>query len=918
VVARSYTLIPQGFQETKKKDKYMAKNMTRKGLAFGAGAALVASGFVGIAPASASETLTLAPSAGTSYKVLSTSSFKLAAGFAGTESSSAQYTLKYRVVNSAGADMTFTVIENGAAVTETDVVYGSTTDAAGTAADVVVASSDDNPEIGAENSIEIELAPVSATNYSITVQAWLDVDGGNDIDAGEARSPIRTIEFVDHASLTGAVVLEAPVIGAATMTATATVDGVNYDQLDSNDVAIKFLANGVALGSTDDVAVNTSGTGAASTTVAARKNPNVASWSAVDAELSATIYPELSDATGADLVYDKLVVAGSTVYSAQLMLLDHAGAYQEVTGAANNGTASDGIVTALTAPAEANGSSVTADDNKLRAGSGEVSVSTTATVPAGKSKAGHTVTFKIEEATLNELAAGNSFTAGGKTLTNSSATSKQSISVAVVTDADGKATLPISYVGLKDADAVVISVSTLGAAAVVSGAGTLTLTGEDSLATAIEDSVYSGELSYARGASVSVAYTLVDQFGQTPTGTFRLVMSEDSSSANFSGYQAVSDGKATFSTVDNSTVANTYDLTATVQKLGTDGVTWSAIGGGLSEVTAVNVLASAVAASAISASATDDGATTALPLELDNTYTGSKELKQQSVAFPTLVDVSTVTFTVTSATGAIVVGAPVTVTADKQVQLATDSDNWFGVGSISGTTNANGQFAVKVYSNLAGTVNLTATSGSASKSQSLKFATAKDDTATVVAVSAPTNATPGSTLQVTVKLTDKYGNPVVTSSTATGFNDGTTAPTLSISYTGPGLRVGELPTVTGANGEASFAVLLGANDSGSIVVTASYDADGTATAKAAVSSSATIAVGAAPAAKTAYFTKRAGDKIQIVSQGSAKVAFFLNGKRVASRQSLGTLNRTSDLVDGKNVIEIYVDGKRVLRRAATK
>lgn len=65
-------------------------------------------------------------------------------------------------------------------------------------------------------------------------------------------------------------------------------------------------------------------------------------------------------------------------------------------------------------------------------------------------------------------------------------------------------------------------------------------------------------------------------------------------------------------------------------------------------------------------------------------------------------------------------------------------------------------------------------------------------------------------------------------------------------------------------------------------------------------------------------TKRIGDKLRVVSLGNEKVRFVLNGKRVVSRSSLGTLNRTFDLVDGKNVIEIYVDGKRVLRRAATK
>ncbi len=69
---------------------------------------------------------------------------------------------------------------------------------------------------------------------------------------------------------------------------------------------------------------------------------------------------------------------------------------------------------------------------------------------------------------------------------------------------------------------------------------------------------------------------------------------------------------------------------------------------------------------------------------------------------------------------------------------------------------------------------------------------------------------------------------------------------------------------------------------------------------------------------TSVGTSRLGDRIKVLSLGHQKVRIELNGKRVAARSSLGTLNRTFDLVDGKNVIEIFVDGKRVLRRAATK
>jgi len=750
--------------------------------------------------------------------------------------------LKYRVTNAGGGSMTFTAIEGGAAVTETDVDYGTSADAAATAADVVVSSTAGVPALGAENSLEIAVAGVSATSYTLTVQAWLDTDGGNDIDANEATSPVRTIEFVDHASVTGSVAITAPVIGATSMTATATLDGINYDQLDAGAVAIKFLADNVAIASTDDVAVSLTGSSAGAT-VAARTNPNVAAWTAATSTLGATFAPEAADVVAADTVSNLSANAAGVVYTAQLMLADHAAAYVAVTNALSGASAATGNVATLAAVAGANGASLDKSADTLRAGAGSVTVSTTATVTAGKSLAGNVVTFKIEEANVNELAAGNSFTAGGKTLTNSSATTKQSITVDVTTDALGVASLPIAYAGLKNADAVVITATSVGASAVIS-AGALTLTGADSLATAIEDNITGGELTYVMGSALSVSYNVVDQFGQAPVGAYRLVITENSSSANFTGYQALTNGAGTYSVTDNSTAANTYTLTATLQVQALD-LTWGAANA-LVATTSVNVLAAAQTAATVSASITDDGSTTALALELDDTYVGNKALLQESAAFPSLADVSTVTYTVKNSAGAALKGAPITVTADKSIQLAADSDNVFALGTVSGTTNASGQFVVKAYSNHAGAAVLTATSGAATLAKTLTFASAKDDTATTAVVTAPTYVDAGTTFKVTIALTDKYGNPVVTGSTATGFNNGTTAPSLAVTYTGPGLIVGSLPTTTGAGGTAEFSVLLGSNDKGAISVTATYDANTAVTTNATVSATAASTIGSAP------------------------------------------------------------------------
>jgi hypothetical protein len=82
----------------------MAKNMTRKGLAFGAGAALVASGFVGIAPASAAGIdngfVSLQPTAGTSYLVLAGSTFDLKSNVVGSLAGTSGRDLKFLVEDS--------------------------------------------------------------------------------------------------------------------------------------------------------------------------------------------------------------------------------------------------------------------------------------------------------------------------------------------------------------------------------------------------------------------------------------------------------------------------------------------------------------------------------------------------------------------------------------------------------------------------------------------------------------------------------------------------------------------------------------------------------------------------------------------------------------------------------------------------
>ena len=62
----------------------MSNNMTRKGTAVAGAAALALASLTAAPAAYAAETLALAPSAGAEYTALTTSSFQLDAGFAGS------------------------------------------------------------------------------------------------------------------------------------------------------------------------------------------------------------------------------------------------------------------------------------------------------------------------------------------------------------------------------------------------------------------------------------------------------------------------------------------------------------------------------------------------------------------------------------------------------------------------------------------------------------------------------------------------------------------------------------------------------------------------------------------------------------------------------------------------------------------
>jgi hypothetical protein len=233
-------------------------------------------------------------------------------------------------------------------------------------------------------------------------------------------------------------------------------------------------------------------------------------------------------------------------------------------------------------------------------------------------------------------------------------------------------------------------------------------------------------------------------------------------------------------------------------------------------------------------------------------------------------------------------GARVTISGPSNVLFSDGERSAFG--SITVFADEDGDFAVLAASNRSqkDTV-ITVSSMGSTDTLKLTINNAEADTATAAVASAPKSIKAGRTLVYTVTLTDKYGNPVITDSAATGYSAGVTTPTTSVSYTGPGLVATTIPSVTNAAGQIRVAVLVGSLDTGVASFSVAYDYNGATdnaagTTNAFTSSTAVwvgpIANAKAGAAKGRVIVEayRAKGKTVSVFVGATRVATFKANK----------------------------------------
>jgi hypothetical protein len=685
----------------------MTKNITRKGFALGAGLSLAVTGLV--APAAyAVDAVQLTETVGAGYNVLNTGNFEVSALITNAAKSGGSETVKFRIVATAG-DLANAGIDVGDGSTGTPDGALTSTSGTGAVNDVLAAFTAgvavvDSSGITAGTAYELMLDPTVTTDgFSVTVQAWVDFDGDNAIDAGEYASPVRTVNFYAADEVTYTLNLVTPALGAANINSTV-----------STSPALNVAASAaLSVGYATYVASSGVYTGLTGTTVTTGVFSAGTARDATDGDHKRTI-------TGGGLAagtYAAQALAGTTQVGSRVFY----------TVGASDATQISAV--SVVASGDVSGTNIRTNS----AASFEVTVKDATNDPV----AGETVVFSFTETHADTDAV---ISVGGHSIKNGDTTTAAK-TVSATTDAKGVATVSATFSGFA-AGADFMNVTATVAAVAATGVlqpdfldtAFATLYAHNTLGNA---SVF----KVAAGSSYTLTYSAVDNFGALLTDSnyrVELVSGSVSKSA------LLTSGIASFSVVDDTTVSESW--VASVSKY--SGINWATSTG------ALGALAPIIGASNSAAAVTLTGTATAA-LNLGDLTSSDTRLGQ--TATPTAGG-TVLGGIVTDAAGAATYSS-VTLSAPG-VMFANGTVT--SVGSITVQTDAAGVFAgVAAYSNTSGDVTITATAGAASKTLKVTFAAAGPLTGTALTLNVA-DAAAGKTMTVSGTLADKYGNAVAT------------------------------------------------------------------------------------------------------------------------------------------------------------
>ena len=636
------------------------------------------------------------------------------------------------------------------------------------------------------NDMVLRLVNTDGTEtYSATVTAWVDNNDNNLIDSTEQASPTRTVTFYDESDLTVVTAVDGPVLGALGATGSISISPeLNGQQVGNNAAQVtstwtlqtstvntntatyntvtKVWDVAMDLNSTDTIAVGTYSLRASVNAIAVGNTVSVLVQTRTSADTTAVV------ATTDDTTYMKSDSAATTI-----------------TNVVSNVRVGKSAVVTMTALDSAG-----------------------VAVGAGKS-----VTVQLRTATTTTDWTINAV----KVLDNAASGTKY-----YTTDANGQVVLTVSSTAGANADSIDIHFSPENVAATDNAANAEVRLTWATASYAIVDlnaPVNGTARTLSSNGTISFDLFAGDQWNAPLVGDYRVQMSA-SGRADGTTTVGFANGRGTYTLTDAALGAGSTITVATqLQKL--TAAVWgnSVAATDLSDITVT--VSNAPATSVVVATAKTNGNSVAdadaLGLSTIALVDYDAQTTQGSYTDPTPASSDTNFVALGAGTG-ISAGDTVTVSGAGLAfgyydNSATPKIIKVGVGSLTFVLDdAADKIAVlsNVYAkNAVVTVSARGRSGTTLVSTAVAGATS----GTSIAVTAPAAVSPGSTFQVTATLTDAYGNVVAVP----------TAGDAAVTYDGPGIIFGTLPDKFDANGQMKFAVLLGANDSGTATVTVSYD-----------------------------------------------------------------------------------------------
>jgi hypothetical protein len=713
-------------------------------------------------------------------------------------------------------------------------------------------------------------------SYSVEVTAWVDNNGNNEIDSTEKVSPTRTVNFYANAQLTAVTTLDAPVLGALTLT---------------GNIAISPELNGQQVG--DNAAeVTTTWTVQSGTALSA----NTATYNTTT---------KVWDIVG-DLNSTDVVVVGN--YTAKA----------SVNGAAigNTASASVGARTAVDTELKVAASNDTtyvkstssADTltSKVRPGKSATVVITGYAANAVPLAAGKAVTVAFSSATTT-----TDWTINGvKVLDNAASGSK-----VYTTDANGQVTLTVSSTSGLNADTIKLEASAENVAATggtEAANADATLTWETPVYAIVDLNAPAALTSRTVNKLGSVTYDLYagDQWNAPLTGDYRLYVSTTGRTTTAANY-AFATGRTTVTITDAGLGSTSTIVVSSELQKQTSGV-WAA-SDAATAFAQNTITASDAPVSALVPATTYVGGDSAAPADLTPTTAiaaYNAELTQGAFTSPAGTKVATIALAGTGVSQ----GDTVTISGAGLSFGYVDNTTIKAIGNGTLTVVVddltNDEFVVFSNKYVKDAVVTVASRGRTGTSK-VTFTTAAATAGTTLSITGADLVKAGRTLQITGTLTDAFGNAVKTNSAVAD---------LKVTYTGPGFVVNGLPTETDEDGKFTLSVLFATEDSGVATIKAVYGGskgaiDSTIVGKTAdIVSSKSVLVGMSA-------TVSAGSKKAnvVVKNASGTTVTVVSGTKSVTKVATSDSFKVSltKLTAGKKTVKVYVNDVLVSSKSVT-